>query len=1014
MARDGRLAVARRTRSMTALSQCRHYIRRAMSHTMLLVLMLVLTALSEQVSALAYNNTVVYNNKLMNFGMDAMFGKALNDTAALDELEVDYKNLGYETGEDLDQSNSNYDERRWKFDHGVDMVVRYEKGYTFCPSYVLFPAENVWPLGLRAVLYLLALVYLFLGVAIVSDMFMASIEEITAEKEKIVLRKGDDGGEQEVVITYTVWNDTVANLTLLALGSSAPEILLSVVETVSTLDKVPGELGPSTIVGSAAFNLLCITGICMLAVEEVKKINEFGVFAVTSATSLFAYLWMLVVLQFVSPDIVEIWEAILTLAFFPIMVIMAFIADRKPWQKDPAEEEVPQNQVQVQVSEPNGEGAGERRGSRPNSSSMRRVDSSGKLLATPALGARRTTVHRILEAHVSGASTGEVAQIISAAKANHGRVTEESIKEELDRQRAPKKLNAGHYRMNTIRNMITKKSVLNKIKSSKQDVSLASSSSVLGIPPASPRNEQQRAAALEAPDCGVISFEKNSYSVLEGEGTVNVVVTRKGGVQGEVKAAYSTTDLTAQCGVNYNGTDGIVSWGDGDAEDKVIRIGVINNDAKNPDLLFTVKLDIVHESRVESHLGLHRLAVVTIVDDDLAGEIRFASTYVQVADTQKVVRIELVREKGVTGSLMANYKTMDGIGRRAAVAGKDYTATSGTVLFSQGDTSKVVEIPIEEGSSFEVRDEHFFVTITDVEGKAGGRIGSVPKVRVIIQSDSEMMHFVEEVLQKVKEKVDKEGTWAQQFRDAMDFGPDDDGNQPSNIDYLMHFLTLFWKVLFSVIPPPMYGGGIPAFVVSLFMIGLITAMVAEIAGLVGCTMGLKDQVTAITFVALGTSLPDTFASKQAVEEEEYADAAVGNVTGSNSVNVFLGLGLPWVIASVYYSAKGECYIVPSGALSFSVLMFTVCAVICIVCLLVLRMTQGGEIGGKHRKAFAVLFVFLWFIYILFSSLNVYGHLPQFPGTENRCPCSCANRGILPWARELADTAGSCIAAGCPV
>ena len=30
---------------------------------------------------------------------------------------------------------------------------------------------------------------------------------------------------------------------------------------------------------------------------------------------------------------------------------------------------------------------------------------------------------------------------------------------------------------------------------------------------------------------------------------------------------------------------------------------------------------------------------------------------------------------------------------------------------------------------------------------------------------------------------------------------------------------------------------------------------------VGCTMGLRSSVTAITFVALGTSLPDTFASK---------------------------------------------------------------------------------------------------------------------------------------------------------
>ena len=60
---------------------------------------------------------------------------------------------------------------------------------------------------------------------------------------------------------------------------------------------------------------------------------------------------------------------------------------------------------------------------------------------------------------------------------------------------------------------------------------------------------------------------------------------------------------------------------------------------------------------------------------------------------------------------------------------------------------------------------------------------------------------------------------------------------------------------------------------------------------------------AITFVALGTSLPDTFASKAAAVGEKNADNAIGNITGSNSVNVFLGLGLPWLIAAIYHSAK---------------------------------------------------------------------------------------------------------------
>ena len=61
-----------------------------------------------------------------------------------------------------------------------------------------------------------------------------------------------------------VWNATVANLTLMALGSSAPEILLSVIEVVGNNFEA-GELGPGTIVGSAAYNLLIVPAVCIIS-----------------------------------------------------------------------------------------------------------------------------------------------------------------------------------------------------------------------------------------------------------------------------------------------------------------------------------------------------------------------------------------------------------------------------------------------------------------------------------------------------------------------------------------------------------------------------------------------------------------------------------------------------------------------------------------------------------------------------------------------------------------------------
>jgi solute carrier family 8 (sodium/calcium exchanger) len=164
------------------------------------------------------------------------------------------------------------------------------------------------------------------------------------------------------------------------------------------------------------------------------------------------------------------------------------------------------------------------------------------------------------------------------------------------------------------------------------------------------------------------------------------------------------------------------------------------------------------------------------------------------------------------------------------------------------------------------------------------------------------------------------------------------------MDGVFHFIVISWKLLFAFIPPTHMMGGIPTFVIAIAFIGMITKVVGEFADLFGCVLGIPPGITAITLVALGTSLPDTFASVQAAQGEKYADSAIGNVTGSNSVNVFLGLGLPWVVALI---ATGKPYYVPADALGFSVVVFVVCAVTCIVTLVVRRQVVKGELGGSN-------------------------------------------------------------------
>uniref|UniRef100_A0A3B4A3B1 Uncharacterized protein n=1 Tax=Periophthalmus magnuspinnatus TaxID=409849 RepID=A0A3B4A3B1_9GOBI len=179
----------------------------------------------------------------------------------------------------------------------------------------------------RAIVYFVALIYMFLGMSIIADRFMSSIEVITSQEKEITIKKSNG---ETTTATVRIWNETVSNLTLMALGSSAPEILLSVIE-VCGHNFEAGSLGPSTIVGSAAFNMFVIIALCVYVVPdgETRKIKHLRVFFVTAAWSIFAYIWLYLILSVFSPGEVQVWEAVLTFLCFPLCVVQAWVADRR-------------------------------------------------------------------------------------------------------------------------------------------------------------------------------------------------------------------------------------------------------------------------------------------------------------------------------------------------------------------------------------------------------------------------------------------------------------------------------------------------------------------------------------------------------------------------------------------------------------------------------------------------------------------------------------------------------------
>jgi solute carrier family 8 (sodium/calcium exchanger) len=175
--------------------------------------------------------------------------------------------------------------------------------------------------------------------------------------------------------------------------------------------------------------------------------------------------------------------------------------------------------------------------------------------------------------------------------------------------------------------------------------------------------------------------------------------------------------------------------------------------------------------------------------------------------------------------------------------------------------------------------------------------------------------------------------------------------------------------------------------------------------MLGCAAGIRDNITAITIVALGTSLPDTFASMAAAKMDDCADNCIGNVTGSNSVNVFLGLGIQWCVGAVYWhlyyedrredwenkvfgddTYKGHGYIAqtvpqgrfvyPAGELGFSVAVFSGLAITCVAFLALRRNLFGAELGGPDgpKKVSTLVCISFWGTYLGASILQTYPDL----------------------------------------
>uniref|UniRef100_UPI0037E89A12 sodium/calcium exchanger 1a n=1 Tax=Semicossyphus pulcher TaxID=241346 RepID=UPI0037E89A12 len=882
----------------------------------------------------------------------------------------------------------------------------------------------------RATIYFVGLAYMFLGVSIIADRFMSSIEVITSQERQITIKKPNG---EKITTTVRIWNETVSNLTLMALGSSAPEILLSVVE-VCGHNFNAGELGPNTIVGSAAFNMFVIIGLCVSVIPEgeTRKVKHLRVFFVTATWSVFAYIWLYLILAVISPGVVEIWEGLLTLFFFPICVGFAYVADRRLLFYKYMYKRYRAGKQKGMIIETEGE---------PELPSKVDIEMDGKMLNSHG----EETGFELQEQDEEEARR-EVARILKELKQKHPEKEMEQLMELANYQvLTQQQKSRAFYRCQATRIMTGAGNILKK------------------------HAAEQAKRATQHDICSEVSvndfssklfFDPGTYQCLENCGSVALNVVRCGGdLTSTVSVDYRTEDVTANAGSDFQFTEGTIVFKPGETE-KEIRIDIIDDDIFEEDEHFLVHLSNVRvisegigsDEREANHvdalagLGLPCTATVTIFDDDHAGIFTFEEPVVTVSESIGMMEVKVVRTSGARGVVVVPYKTMEGT---AKGGGEDFEDTHGVLEFENDEIFKNIQINIIDDEEYE-KNKNFFLEIgeprllemsgrkavllqevggfvktgRDVYRKVQGRdhpaptaivniteeggeevltkkeeeerriaemgrptLGEHIKLEVVIEESYEFKSTVDKLLKKTNlALVIGTNSWREQFVEAITVssGDDDDDDceekMPSCFDYVMHFLTVFWKLLFAFVPPTDYWNGWACFVVSISVIGLLTAVIGDLASHFGCTVGLKDSVTAVVFVALGTSVPDTFASKVAAIQDQYADASIGNVTGSNAVNVFLGIGVAWSIAAIYHSSKGQEFRVDPGTLAFSVTLFTIFAFICIGVLIYRRRPEiGGELGGPRvpKILTTCLFFSLWLMYIVFSSLEAYCHVEGF-------------------------------------
>jgi Calx-beta domain/FG-GAP-like repeat/Bacterial Ig-like domain (group 2)/ASPIC and UnbV len=230
-----------------------------------------------------------------------------------------------------------------------------------------------------------------------------------------------------------------------------------------------------------------------------------------------------------------------------------------------------------------------------------------------------------------------------------------------------------------------------------------------------------------APQPGALQFSNATYSVNENQGTATITLTRTGGSAGSVSVNYATSNGTATAGSDYTTASGTLTFADGETT-KTFAIPIIDDSLVEGNE--TVNLALSSPTGGAT-LGSLAAATLTIVDNDAApsGAFQFSAPTYSITEGQPTATVTVTRTGGSAGGVSVNYATSNG----TATAGSDYTATSGTLTFTAGETTKTFSVPIIDDTLVE-GDETVNLTLSNPTG--GATLGSpITAALTIVDND---------------------------------------------------------------------------------------------------------------------------------------------------------------------------------------------------------------------------------------------------------------------------------------